>query len=136
MKIDDNLLIKMIEKDMLQKGIAEKDYHIMGDYVVEKPTQIEVKSNEVIYLCYFSANTFTELAFDIRYQSAAAVAHYTPKNTKVTEVYGIGSSYTYESSAISGHWSTITLNTPYHIYLEEVYLRYVKVVFNGSNSKG
>jgi hypothetical protein len=134
MRIEDSLLLRMIEMDMAQKGVSPSNYHIVGDYVVANPERIEVKSNEVVYICCFSAIALVQFEFDIRYRSGSEVAIYTPDTTRETEVSGLGSKFIYDSTAISRHWSNVQLNAPYHFYIT-VYLRYIKVVYNTSPSK-
>lgn len=118
MNISDTLLVKMIEKDMLNRDIAEISYIISEDKVVEKPTQISVRSNELVYLCYFSINTLT--GFSVEVVSGLSQVTYTPNTTKINQVSS------FESSVITTHNSTITFN---NLQDSPFFIRYVKVVF-------
>jgi len=119
MNISDTLLIKMIEKDMLTRGIAEQNYVITEDRVLENPTQITVRGNEIIYVCYFSTNTPN--GFTIRVVSGLSQAIYTPNTTKINHTGN------FESSVITTHNSTIFFN---NLQNSPFFIRYVKVTFN------
>lgn len=121
MNISDTLLVKMIEKDMLIRGISEQNYVITEDRVLENPTQIGVESNQAVYVCSFL--TTTPNGFAIRVISGTSGTIYTPQTTKANHV---GS---FESSVITPHFGTVAIqnnqSTPF-------YIRYVRVTFNAA----
>lgn len=108
--INDSLLIKMIEQDLLQKGIKASDYFILADESFINPQLIEVKPNEAVYICFCTVIHTANISFDLSLTSATSSQAYSSINTKRTTTSETeGTSVYYESAAISSHWSSISV---------------------------
>ena len=125
MNINDALLVKMIEKDMLARGVAEQNYAIVDDRIAVSPTQIVLASNQAVYACSFLTTTPNDFA--IRVLSGTSAANYTPQTTKVNP------DGSFESQIITPHFSTIHIqNITPNPRLEPIpfFLRYIRIVYN------
>ena len=70
-----NLLIKMIEQDMLNKGVDS--YHLTDAIVVDAKLKIKVGANEVVYVYLFAAKNLSE-SFTL--SSGSSTVEYTDRN--------------------------------------------------------
>ena len=136
MTISDTLLINRIQKDMQQKGIAQENYYIAEDNTLITPQNIAVKTNEVVYVCYFHTHLLYGGIFNIQLTSGTTTTKYTFDNTTITTssagFYDIGiNTYRHESSVITSHWSTVKVKNISPLPIN-FFLRYIRVVFTPS----
>lgn len=123
MNISDTLLVKMIEKDMLSRFVAENGFVITEDKVLHNPTEIQVESNQAVYICYFRMHTVNP--FLVAIKSGTSEVLYTPDTTNKHEVCH------YESSVITSHFSRIGFDKS---TTDSFLVRYVKVTFERSDN--
>ena len=129
MNTNDALLVKMIEKDMLQKGIAEQQYHVVKDEIITSPKSIEVKTNEVVYVCYFFLRSSVQDSFSLSLSSAGSLVSYKPTTTvNATKMVGIDTQFTYESPVISAHWTRVEVTSTAPVDAV-FFIRYLKLAF-------
>jgi len=116
MKINDHILMRMIDKDMQSK--KANNYHIK-DEVVVNPKVIKVGANEVVYVCYCYAES--KGGFNLNLESGTDLIGYHEKNTikqKLTP------NTAYHSSQITAHWSSIKIKAKVSAYY---FIRYIRI---------
>ena len=127
MKLDDNLLLARIESDMRQKEV--KKYFLSSDEVRTTNSEIKVKSNEVVYICFFSLENVSDNEFSFTLRSASGASVYNELNTqKRFHTVGLENRYFFESSLVSSHFDTVKIAVDADA-TASFYFRLVKVTF-------
>ena len=117
MNTNDTLLIRIIERDLQTKGIA--DYRLK-DEVATSPSQIKVGANEMIYTYHILIKS--AWSFKTTLQSSTQKVTYEARN--MLSAYGA-----YQSVLISSHLSTVSIEQS-TTKPSSFFIRYVRVIFN------
>lgn len=119
MTTNDNILIRMIEKDLSARKAAN---YQLKDEVIVNPQQIKVGANEAVYVSY----CYIESAgvFSIKVESGTDLVEYLPQNTYQREVAGTN---IYQSSQITTHWSNVKITAQ---QTTNFFIRYIRVTIH------
>ena len=124
MTTNDNILIRMIEKDLSARKAAN---YQLKDEVMINPQQIKVGANEAVYICYCDVESAG--VFSIKVASGTDLVEYVPQNTYQREVAGIT---IHQSSQITTHWSNIKVTAQ---RTTNFFIRYIRVTIHQYKSR-
>lgn len=119
MNTNDNILTRMIEKDLLAR---KAENYQLKDEVAVNPQQIKVGANEAVYVCYCYVESSG--SFTIKIESGTDLVEYQPLNTYQRDVAGTS---IYDSPQITVHWSNVKITAQ---QTSNFFIRYIRVTIH------